>query len=443
MSVWEVNFDGLVGPSHNFGGLSEGNIKSIENAGRVSNPRAAALQGLAKMRLLMELGVPQAVLPPHERPHIEALRRFGFAGSDAQVLESAFKADPTLVVNASSASSMWAANAATVSPTTDAADGRLHITPANLSTLFHRSLESGFATRAFRTVFADEARFCVHDPLPQGGKAGDEGAANHMRLGVSHAEPGVEVFVYGRSAFEEGSRGRKFEPRQALEASQAVARLHQLDPAKALFLRQAQAAIDAGAFHNDVVAVANGPVLLAHEFAFETQGAAFDAIRKACPFTRLFVVREADVPLTEAVRCYLFNSQLVTRPDGAMALILPEEVKSAPKALDFVQNLAFGDSPVDQLAFTDLRQSMWNGGGPACLRLRIVMSEAERRALRGRVLLDDVRLQRIEDWVRRHYRDRLSGADLGDPALLDERRAALDELTSILALGSIYPFQQA
>ncbi len=126
MSAAEVNFDGLVGPTHNFGGLSAGNIKSLENAGRVSNPRAAALQGLAKMRLLMRLGVAQAVLPPHERPHIETLRRFGFCGSDAEVLQRAFKADPTLVVNAASASAMWAANAATASPGADTPDGRLH-----------------------------------------------------------------------------------------------------------------------------------------------------------------------------------------------------------------------------------------------------------------------------------------------------------------------------
>jgi succinylarginine dihydrolase len=443
MSAVEVNFDGLVGPTHNFGGLSEGNIKSTENAGRVSNPRAAALQGLAKMRLLMRLGVAQAVLPPHERPHIETLRRFGFSGPDGEALRGAFKADPTLVLNVSSASSMWAANAATVSPAADAADRRLHITPANLSSLFHRSLEAGFTTRVLRAIFADEARFCVHEALPQGGRAGDEGAANHMRLCASHAEPGVEIFVYGRSAFEAHPRARKFEPRQALEASQAIARAHRLDPAKTLFLQQARAAIDAGAFHNDVVAVSNGPALLAHERAFEEGADAFDAILRAFPPAKLLVAREADLPLDEAVASYLFNSQLVTRPDGAMALILPEDVKAAPRALAFAQELASGGAPIAELAFTDLRQSMWNGGGPACLRLRLVLSEAQRAALRGRVLLNDGLAGRLEDWVRRHYRDRLSGADLGDPALLDESRAALDELTSLLALGSIYAFQQA
>jgi succinylarginine dihydrolase len=444
MAAWEVNFDGIVGPTHNFGGLSEGNVKSTENRGRVSNPRAAALQGLAKMRLLMELGAPQGVLPPHERPHIETLRRFGFSGSDAEVLAAAGKADPALVANASSASAMWAANAATISPSADAADGRLHITPANLSTLFHRSLEASFTTRVLRWIFADAAHFSVHDPLPQGGKAGDEGAANHMRLCPSHAEPGVEAFVFGRSAFEEAPRTRRFEPRQAREASQAVARLHRLDPKRTLFLQQAQKAVDAGAFHNDVMAVANGPVLIAHECAFEAGRAAFDAIREACPLaTALIVASEADVPLDEAVRSYLFNSQLVTRPDGSgMVLILPEEVKSSPKALAFAQAAASGGAPIDQLAFVDLRQSMWNGGGPACLRLRIVLTGAERHALRGRVLLDAALLARLENWVRRHYRDRLEGADLADPTLLAESRAALDELTGILALGSIYGFQR-
>ncbi len=338
---------------------------------------------------------------------------------------------------------MWAANAATVSPGADAADRRLHITPANLATLFHRSLEAGFTTQLLRAIFADQTRFCVHDPLPQGGKAGDEGAANHMRLCAAPGEPGVEIFVYGRSAFEAGGQARIFEPRQALEASQAVARAHGLDAGKTLFLRQARDAIDAGAFHNDVVAVSNGAALLAHERAFEAGEAAFDEIRRACPFASLFIAREADVSLEEAVASYLFNSQLVTRPGGAMALILPEEVKSAPGALQFAQNLASSDGPVAELAFTDLRESMWNGGGPACLRLRIVLTDAERAALRGRALLGEVTLARLEDWVRRHYRDRLSGADLGDPALLDESRAALDELTSLLGLGSIYAFQQA
>ncbi|ACK49598.1 succinylarginine dihydrolase [Methylocella silvestris BL2] len=447
MEAEEINFDGLVGPTHNFGGLSLGNVASIASKGRASNPRAAALQGLAKMRLMMGLGVPQGILPPHERPHVGALRRLGFSGTDGAIVEAAFKADPTLLANLSSASAMWTANAATVSPSADTEDGRVHITPANLAAKLHRSIEAAFSTRLLRAIFADPDHFVVHDFLPQSGKFGDEGAANHMRLAPNHGAPGVEIFVYGRSAFDEGAPDRGFEPRQALEASQAVARLHGLGEGKALFLQQARQAVDAGAFHNDVVAVANGPVLFAHEHAFEDGEASFEAIPAACSFNAsLIVAREAEVPLTEAVRSYLFNSQLVSRPGkpGSMTLTLPEDVKSSPAALAFAQGLvASGTTPIDELIFVDLRQSMWNGGGPACLRLRIVLTGAERDAMQGKVLLDEILLARLEDWVSRHYRDRLTGADLGDPALLEEGRRALDELSGLLGLGSIYPFQRA
>lgn len=445
MTAEEVNFDGLVGPTHNYGGLAEGNVKSIESRGRPSNPRAAALQGLAKMRLLMDLGVTQAVLPPHERPHLPSLRRLGFSGSDRAVLEAAWQADQNLVVNLSSASAMWAANAATVSPGADTEDGRLHITPANLSTMFHRSLESSVTARIFNKIFADPARFAVHDALPPGGKFGDEGAANHNRLCPSHGAVGVEIFVFGRSAFEDARQlPRKFEPRQALEASAAVARRHGLDPRKTLFVRQARTAIDAGAFHNDVVALANGPVLLAHEFAFEQGAAAFDAIRRACSFdTCLIQVPEAEVPLADAIRCYLFNSQMLTRPGaaGEMVLVLPEEVRENAPALAFAQRLLASNTPIAELVFADVRQSMWNGGGPACLRLRVVLTPEERASLGATVLLNHALLTRLENFVKRHYRDRLTRSDLGDPALMDEGHAALDELTGILGLGSIYDFQ--
>ncbi|MBV8781268.1 MAG: N-succinylarginine dihydrolase, partial [Phycisphaerae bacterium] len=133
----EYNFDGIVGPTHNYAGLSPGNLASARNKQSVSNPRAAALEGLAKMRLLHDLGVPQAVLPPQERPHVATLHALGFNGSDHQVIKRAFAVDPTLVAACTSASAMWAANAATVSPSADTADHRIHFTAANLCGLLH------------------------------------------------------------------------------------------------------------------------------------------------------------------------------------------------------------------------------------------------------------------------------------------------------------------
>src|SRR5450432_3967675 len=131
MSAREFNFDGIVGPTHNYGGLAAGNIAATKNAGRRSNPRQAALQGLAKMSFVHGLGVGQAVLPPQERPSLSMLRRLGFTGRDEDVLARAAAWDHGhLLRNCSSASAMWTANAATVAPSADTDDGRVHLTPA-------------------------------------------------------------------------------------------------------------------------------------------------------------------------------------------------------------------------------------------------------------------------------------------------------------------------
>ena len=122
-SACELNIDGLVGPTHNYGGLSYGNVASQNNCQVASNPREAARQGLAKMKALMDMGFAQAVLAPQERPDVQALRACGFSGSDAQVIEKAAREAMPLLVASCSASSMWTANAATVSPSADTADG--------------------------------------------------------------------------------------------------------------------------------------------------------------------------------------------------------------------------------------------------------------------------------------------------------------------------------
>ena len=231
MSAREINFDGLVGPTHNYGGLSHGNLASSKNRGRVSNPRAAALQGLGKMRKLLSLGLAQGLLPPQERPFIPALRALGYQGRDGQVLEAAFKDSPALVANVSAASSMWTANAATVSSSSNTSDGRVHITPANLIAMPHRAFEATQSRRTLSAIFKDETHFCVHPLLAANPLFGDEGAANHNRLASSHGAKGLELFVYGRQVLA-GAHNLKFPARQTLEASQAIARLHGLDPAR-------------------------------------------------------------------------------------------------------------------------------------------------------------------------------------------------------------------
>lgn len=445
MSAVEVNFDGLVGPTHNYGGLAHGNLAAAANEGQVSNPREAALQGLAKMRWMVQQGLVQGCLPPQERPHVPSLRKMGFSGTDAQVIAAAARANPLLLANVSSASAMWTANAATVSPSADTGDGRVHFTPANLSSHFHRALEVETTTRVLRSVFSDPAKFAVHDAVPFPA-FGDEGAANHCRLAPSHGERGVEVFVYGRSAFAKTGVG--FVPRQAMEASHIVATQHQVwTGGGAVLTQQAKAAVDAGAFHNDVVAVSNGPALMYHAQAFEQRDLFVEGLKQACAgkgFEPVLLEASADeLTLEEAVKSYLFNSQIITMPSGGMALVLPREAEETPRAKTFVDRVLARNGPIREAHYLDLRQSMRNGGGPACLRLRVVLTPDQLAAIERRCLVDESRIDALEAIVSRRYRDRLAPADLADPALIDESRTALDEIGQVLSLGAVHDFQQA
>jgi succinylarginine dihydrolase len=437
-----MNFDGIPGPTHNYSGLAQGNLAAERNAQQVADPREAALQGLGKMRALAERGIAQAVLPPHERPDVGALRALGFHGRDADIIARAGRQVPELLAACSSAAAMWTANAATVSSGADCADGRVHFTPANLVTHFHRALEAPTTTRVLRAIFADASRFCVHDPLPAAPQLGDEGAANHTRFGEAAGLPGVEMFVYGRRGLGAGPMPARYPARQTREASEAVARRHGLDPARVLFVQQRPESIDAGAFHNDVVAVGEGTLLLCHERAFLDQPAVLRTLSQIVgPAFRSIVVRETELPLADAIATYLFNSQLIERPDGRFLLVAPAECRAHRAASEVLDALTTGDGPIAEVLTFDLRQSMRNGGGPACLRLRVPLTPDERAALGARVVLDPSLADALEAWICRNYRDRLDPVDLRDPALLDESRRALDELTRLLELPAIYPFQ--
>jgi succinylarginine dihydrolase len=459
----ELQFDGLVGPTHNYGGLSPGNIASTAHGGQVSNPRAAALQGLAKMRLVRDLGAAQAVLPPHDRPSLAALRRLGFHGADEEVIAAAGADDGFYLRVCSSASAMWVANAATVAPSSDTADGRVHLTVANLRHMFHRSLEPPTTRRVLRAIFADPSRFVVHDPLPGGDQLADEGAANHLRIATSRGA--AHVFAWGRYAWDRGRSAaglhldegagagpRRHPARQTREASLAVSRLHRLDPERCFFPRQHPLGIDAGAFHTDVMAVACGRLLMVHELAFCERGERgdrgdgrpwMDDLRRLLG-DELFVVRASseELPPSSAVSAYPFNSQLLAVGDDAIAIVAPDDARADPQARAFLERVLASGGPVRSLHFVDVRQSMHNGGGPACLRLRVVLSDDEARALSANVVLTDALHDALRAWIGRHYRDRLAPADLADPSLAREGMTALDELTALLRLGPIYDFQR-
>lgn len=446
MSGYEINFDGLVGPTHHYAGLSFGNVASTNNRNNLSNPKLAAQQGLLKMKALADLGHKQGVFAPQERPHVPTLRRLGFSGSDSDVIAAAMRVAPALLSALSSASSMWTANSCTVSPSADSADGRVHFTAANLNNKFHRSIEHQTTSRILQAMFNHDVYFAHHEALPEAALFGDEGAANHNRLGGAYDQAGIQVFVYGQQQLGGTVAPKKFPARQTREASEAIARLHGLHADRTVFVQQNPEVIDQGVFHNDVIAVSNQQVLFHHQQAFLNQSQALTVIReKMAVIGQDFVaieVPEQRVSVQDAVSTYLFNSQILTRPDGAMTLVVPEESRQNAAVWAYLTDLLQMGTPIDQIKVFDLRESMRNGGGPACLRLRVALNDAELAAVNPNIMMNDALFSTLNQWVERHYRDRLAQDDLADPQLLIESRTALDELTQILGLGSVYHFQR-
>ena len=419
MPLTEINFDGIVGPSHNYAGLSFGNLAAMRNAGLSSHPRAAALQGLEKMRANLRLGLAQGLFVPQPRPARAWLGALGATPEDV---------DSVLRANAMSASAMWAANAATVSPAPDTADGRTHLTVANLRTMPHRSHEWPATLAQLKLAFGDERHFAVHGPVPPA--FGDEGAANHMRFAERHEVLGVEVFVYGVG-------GGSYPARQHVEAFRAIARLHRLDPQRTLFVQQSEEAIAAGAFHNDVVAVANERILFAHERAFENKGEFLGRLGELFPALEYVEVPAAEVSLEDAIRSYLFNAQLVTPPDGATTLIVPEEARETPSVWSWLQRHLAGNGAIRRVEVVDVRQSMANGGGPACLRLRVV---ADPETVDPRFLVDEAKLDRLAELIGREWPESIDPAELGEPALIaaiEQARAALLDGLNLRDLAAV------
>lgn len=448
MTFKEYNFDGLVGLSHHYGGHSFGNVASSSNSAAVSNPKQAALQGLAKAKALADAGrvnglYGQGILPPQERPFLPVLRELGFGGSDAEIIVQSAKHHPQIFAKCCSAASMWTANAATVSPSLDTEDGKLHFTAANLVAMYHRSIEHETTGNVLRSIFADEAHFAHHEALPQNMLYGDEGAANHTRFYDDVNGRGVEFFVYGAEALGQGVKPANFPARQTLEASTIIARQHGLSGDKTVFAQQHPDAIDAGVFHNDVIAVGHGNFMMCHEMAFLDKQKTYADIEAALG-AKLFVheVSNDDLPIEDVVSSYLFNSQIIGNAREGMTIIAPEESANNVRVKAVIDKIIADNGPVNAVRYFDVKQSMQNGGGPACLRLRVLMNDAQVSAVKARVFLDDGLYADLVAWVNRHYRDHLVVADMADPKFYEECCVALDELTKIMQLGDVYDFQK-
>lgn len=445
MNFYEVNFDGLVGPNHNYAGLAEGNLASAKNSNMTSYPKKAALQGLEKMRLLNSLGLKQAVIPPQARPDLQELKKFGFEGNDKELLSQTAEKAPELLAAVYSSSAMWTANCATVTPSADSEDNKVHLTPANLVTNFHRSIEGDNSYNFLKKAFHDSSKFAVHPPLPKSEEFSDEGAANHIRFSKTHSSQGIELFAFGKGkGYPLSSR---FKARQDINACKAIIKSHKLKQENSVLAMQSLTAIDAGVFHNDVISTGNEDLFILHEFAFENQqDVKKELLEKFQNLTgkELFFeeIQNEDLRLNDAVASYIFNTQVVTLPDNSMVMIAPLECREINSAVTAIEKIIAGPSRLNKVIHADLRQSMQNGGGPACLRLRVQLSEEEFTKIHQGVVFNETLDQKLCNWVNKHYRDELNPSDLLDFKLVEEIRTALDELTQILDLGSFYHFQK-
>jgi succinylarginine dihydrolase len=340
---------------------------------------------------------------------------------------------------------MWTANAAMFAPSCDSRDGCVHITPANLISNLHRSLEADETAGLLKKVFPNFALFKHHPPLPRTVAFSDEGAANHIRLVGSEGGPGVHLFVYGREHFGSNPLTR-YPQRQTLEACQAIARLHELPEEAVVFARQSPAAIDAGVFHNDVISTGHEALFLYHAEAFADGRSVVDRLKRVFEETQhrsLCAIEINEFSLADSVQSYFFNSQIVTRSDGRLIIVAPAESEENEKVRAIVASLVKGaDAVIADVVFLNLRESMQNGGGPACLRTRVVLNEEEQNAVPSRLFYSEQLFDELIAWVKQHYRESLSLSDFRDPALLTEIQTALDKLTQILKLGPIYSFQK-
>ena len=425
----EVNFETLPGPTYTYPSWvppHSGNITVRIGTAMVGSPRRAARESLAKAASLMRLGAVQACLPPLMRPNLGLLRRLGVLRDQALIdapdcdvlarcLTDAAVSAWREVLFAFAPAGLWVANWATVSPSADTMDGRVHVTPANRAAVLYRAIEANECYHILHQVFFNPRHFVVHDPLPGAYELADEGAANHMRLTVRHGAKGINVFVYGRTGFDVPDPAPHFLPRQTRLASEAVARLHGLDPDTTVLLQQHPASIHAGCFHNDLIATSHCDILLYHELAFSGGPTAVEPLHRAfsranggAPL-RSIMISSDEISLDEARRSCLFNSQIVTTRDGRAVLVAPDACRYVPGARRWLQGIHEGHNHLFQdVAYVRIPSSMRNGGGPACLRLRVALTQDQIGAISRTILLDFAMLRELRRFVDLEYPDRLT-----------------------------------
>ena len=175
--------------------------------------------------------------------------------------------------------------------------------------------------------------------------------------------------------------------------------------------------------------------MLIHERAWENQAATLHRIRARVPDLRVFQVSSRDLSLEQAVTSYLFNSQLLETSDG---WLLNAPIECADGAARMVVDRLERDGFVDRVRFNDLRQSMDGGGGPACLRLRLPLTEDEFRLLPETLMMTEERVEKLRSWVKKWYPSILRIEDLADAGFARRARKCSQALVEVLGCDRRY-----
>jgi len=406
MSDLQLNISELPGPTFMYSGLSADNVASLNNKHLAANPLKFALLSLQRMRLLLEEGVHQVIFPPHRRPDLQALGYCGFTGDMGHMIGSADKFSRGYLESLLAASSVWTANAATVTPSADSEDGKVHITTANLNSHFHRSIEASQTHAKLARVFADDNFFALHQALPSHNRFSDEGAANHMRFHVEGENRGLNVFVYGNDPDNPGY----MQGRQSLWASKAICQLHALSSTQVWLQKQSKEAISRGIFHNDIISMNSHDLLVFHQQAYENHESLIEKL------TALGIccveIKAEEFSLEHALKTYFFNSEFIKGKDGSQVLVMSEKCQHDAKVHAQLERIQTAYNKEIKTIYVDLDDSLKNGGGPACLRLRVQLNQEQFSAIPSKFLLTQNKLNALQEVVTRFYRESLSYEDV-------------------------------
>jgi succinylarginine dihydrolase len=114
--------------------------------------------------------------------------------------------------------------------------------------------------------------------------------------------------------------------------------------------------------------------------------------------------------------------------------VVPSEAWDSASVRHWLDATLAGNGPIRRVIPVDVRQSMANGGGPACLRLRVVADPA---TIDPRFLVDDAKLDWVADVVRRHWPEQIHHDDLQSAALIGDVEGARAALLEALDLGQL------